>query len=98
MATTRPHQEELRDNLRNLCTFTLYGVCPHERAIQLADGYSEFILDALEKFRDGCIHHDDSDILNVNHAFEKRQEMLDFTNFDIFERIKQRMLAEKGIK
>lgn len=65
--------------------------CTPERARQLAEGYHNLIVDLAEKFRDGCVHHADSDILDVEHEREQRGEILDFLNFDIFKLVKREL-------
>ena len=94
-STLLAYEGHMREAINLYVTALLYQgdttYCTRERAQQLAEGYHKLIVDLAEKFRDGCVHHADSDILDVNHEREQRGEILDFINFDIFKFVKREL-------
>lgn len=79
----------LYQSILALCQKELDGLAPRERIQQLAEGYTDHIMFALEKFRVGCITHDDSDILDADLDAAIEEEEADRLNYSIFRKIKQ---------
>lgn len=94
-STLLAYENHMREAINLYVTALLYHgdttYCTLERAHQLAEGYHKHIVALAEKFRDGCVHHADSDILDVDHEHEQCGEILDFINFGIFKVVKREL-------